>query len=195
MRKNVLIVQGHPDASPQRFCRHFAEAYTESAIAAGHTVENIDIASLDFPLLRTKADYENGQTPPGLRRARQLLADADHIVLIFPLWLGDLPALVKGFLEQILRPGFAYRGNMDDGKFQKLLKGKSARIVVTMGMPAVIYRVYFGAHGLKNLRRNILGFCGVGPIRETLIGLIEQKNPKSRQKWLARAQALGRKGE
>lgn len=195
MRKSVVIIQGHPDASPQRFCRHFADAYAWSAREAGHIVEMIDIAGLEFPLLRTKADYENGRTPPALLRAQECLMAADHIVLIFPLWLGDMPALVKGFLEQLLRPGFAYQGNMGDGKFRKLLKGKSARIVVTMGMPAVIYRAYFGAHGLKNLRRNILSFCGIGPIRETLIGLIEQKNPKSRQKWLARAKALGRKGE
>lgn len=83
---------------------------------------------------------------------------------------------------------------MDRGRFRRLLKGKSARIVITMGMPAIAYRLFFGAHGLKNLRRNILGFCGVAPIKESLIGLIEQKNPQARAKWLARAAALGREG-
>ena len=108
--------------------------------------------------------------------------------------LGEMPALLKGFMEQVLRPGFAYSGGMEAGHFRKLLTGKSARVIVTMGMPGMIYRLYFGAHGLKNLRRNILGFCGIGPIREHLIGLIERKNPKSRQKSLALAEAWGREG-
>jgi len=192
--KFVTIIQGHPDPAPNRFCRQFADAYAKAARKSGHAVEAIDLASLEFSLLRSKDDYENGAAPSALARAQAAIKAADHLVLIFPLWLGDMPALVKGFLEQVLRPGFAYRGTMDGGKFQKLLKGKSARIVVTMGMPATVYRLYFGRHSLKNLRRNILGFCGIGPIRESLIGLIEQKNPRARCTWLARAEVLGREG-
>ena len=194
MTKHIAIIQGHPDSAPGRFCRQFAAVYAKNAKKTGHVVETIDVAKLTFSLLRSKDDYEKGSPSRGIMKAQRVIKEADHLVLIFPLWLGDMPALLKGFLEQTLRPNFAYSGGMDRGQFQKLLKGKSARVVVTMGMPAVIYRLYFGAHGLKNLRRNILSFCGVGPIRETLIGLIEQKNPKARQKWLARAQILGREG-
>ena len=195
MTRRIAIIQGHPDVAPDRFCRQFAEAYAKSAREAGHTVEMIDVATLDFPLLRSKEDYEKAAAPPVIAQAQEIIRRAEHLVVVFPLWLGDMPALLKGFLEQTLRPSFAYSGAMDGGRFRKLLKGKSARVVVMMGMPAVIYRLYFGAHGLKNLRRNILSFCGIGPIRESLIGLIEQKNPKARHKWLACAQALGRKGE
>lgn len=194
MTKRIAIIQGHPDTAPDRFCRQFAKAYANSAQKSGHKVETIDVATLKFPLLRGKEDYEKGKPPRGVKKAQSVIKDADHLLLIFPLWLGDMPALLKGFLEQTLRPTFAYSGGMDSGKFRKLLKGKSARVVVTMGMPAVIYRLYFGAHGLKNLRRNILSFCGIGPIRESLIGLIEQKNPKARHKWLSRARVLGRQG-
>jgi putative NADPH-quinone reductase len=194
MTKRIAIIQGHPDDAEARFCRAFAKIYAESARAAGHTVDVIDVAGLAFPLLRSKAGYERGEVPLVLEPAQEAIRNADHLLLIFPLWLGDLPALLKGFLEQILRPGFAYAGGMDGGKFRPLLKGKSARVVVTMGMPAIAYRLFFGAHGLKNLRRNILGFCGVGPIRESLIGLIEQHDPKARETWLARASILGREG-
>jgi putative NADPH-quinone reductase len=76
--------------------------------------------------------------------------------------------------------------------WKKLLIGKSARIVVTMGMPALVYRWYFGAHSLKSLERNILGLCGIGPIKESLIGMIEAKDPTKRQRWLARMSDLGR---
>lgn len=194
MVKHIVIIQGHPDAAQERFCRVFAETYAQGARSAGHSVETIDVASLAFPLLRSKAAYERGEVPQVLESAQEAIREANHIVLIFPLWLGDLPALLKGFLEQVLRPGFAYTGALDRGKFRKLLTGKSARIVVTMGMPAFAYRLFYRAHGLKNLRRNVLGFCGISPIRETLIGLIEQNNPKSREAWLARAEALGREG-
>jgi len=195
MAKRIAIIQGHPDQSAQRFCRAVAAAYEKGAQAAGHTVDTIDVAALKFPFLCSKKEYEQDTAPKGVRRAQDIMQHADHLVVIFPLWLGDMPALLKAFFEQTFRPGFAYAGILDRGVPKQLLKGKSARIIVTMGMPAPVYRLYFRAHGLKNLRRNILAFCGIGPIRDTLIGMIEAKNPKSRITWLARAEALGRKGE
>jgi len=194
MGRNITVILGHPDPAPERFCRVFADTYARCARAAGHAVEVIDIAKLEFPLLRSKSAYESGEIPAALAPAQDSIQNADHLVLIFPLWLGDVPALLKGFLEQVLRPGFAYMGAVDRGRFRKLLKGKSARIIVTMGMPAIVYRLYFQAHGLKNLRRNILSFCGVAPIKESLIGLIEQNNPKARAAWLARAKVMGQQG-
>jgi putative NADPH-quinone reductase len=76
---------------------------------------------------------------------------------------------------------------------KKLLTGKSARIIVTMGMPAFIYRWYFGAHSLKNLERNILRFVGIGPIRASLIGVIEGKSTR-RENWIGTIRMLGRQG-
>lgn len=193
--KHIAIIQGHPDPSSARFCRAFAAAYAEGATAAGHTVvETIDVATLDFRWLRTKDEYEKGAVPQSILKAQAVIRRANHLLIVFPLWLGDMPALLKAFFEQTLRPGFAYGGSTEHGMPARLLKGKSARIVVTMGMPATFYRFYFRAHGLKNLKRNILSFCGVAPVRETLIGMIEGKNPKPRAAWLARAKDLGRKG-
>jgi putative NADPH-quinone reductase len=99
---------------------------------------------------------------------------------------------VKAFLEQVLRPGFAIAEGartLSSG----LLKGRSARVIVTMGMPAFVYRWFFLAHSLHSLRRNILNFVGVRPVRASLIGSIEG-SPASRAKWLARVDALGRAG-
>jgi putative NADPH-quinone reductase len=81
-------------------------------------------------------------------------------VIVYPLWLGTMPALLKGFLEQAFRPGFAF-DTKPKGLWNRRLKGGSARIVVTMGMPAFFYRVYYRAHSLKSLKRNILEFCGI----------------------------------
>ena len=104
-----------------------------------------------------------------------------------------MPALLKGFLEQLFRPRFT-SGTGETGKPAKAFKGKSARIVVTMGMPAFFYRWFYGAHTLKSLKRNILGFCGFGPVRENLFGMIENVDEAKRRKWLGEIYDLGFKG-
>jgi putative NADPH-quinone reductase len=81
------------------------------------------------------------------------------------------------------------------GRWHKRLRGKSARLVVTMGMPAVVYRVWFRAHGVKGIERNVLAFCGFRPIREDLIGMVEETSGKRRAKWLARMRQRGERGE
>jgi putative NADPH-quinone reductase len=193
MRKHILIIDGHPDSDPARFCHAIAGAYAEAAVAAGHNVSRIDVSQLDFPILRTRADWEQGTPIPAVRACQQALASAHHLVLIHPLWLGDVPALLKAFLEQLFRPGFAIKQGART-LAPGLLKGKSARIVVTMGMPAVIYRLFFFAHSVSSLRRNILRFVGFGPIRQSLIGNVEG-SADARARWLDRIRACARAGE
>ena len=119
-------------------------------------VDAQSLAQLDFPLLRSEEAWKDGALPAALAQAQTDIAWAQHIVLFFPLWLGDMPALLKGFLEQVARPGFAFQAQGDDLFARKGLSGRSARVVVTMGMPALLYRWYFRAHSVKNLERNIL---------------------------------------
>ena len=190
MTRRIAIVQGHPDPAADRLCRALAEAYAEGAIGAGHAVERIEVAALDFPLLRTKQDFDSGALPPALHAAQEAIGRADPLLVVYPLWLGSMPALLKGFFEQVFRPGFAFDLSAK-GFGVKRLKGKSARIVVTMGMPAFVYRWYFGAHSLKSLERNILGFSGFGPIRESLFGMVVAASDDKRRKWLAEMRALG----
>jgi len=194
MPRRIAIIQGHPDALARHLGHALAQAYAEAARAAGHEVRMIDVASLDFPLLRSQAEWTQGPLPAALAEPQDTLRWAEHWVLFFPLWLGDMPALLKGFLEQIARAGFAFERKGGNPLGQKLLTGRSARVVVTMGMPAVIYRWYFRAHSVKSLERNILGFVGVGPIHETLIGSVEGLDDRARTKWLSKLRALGRQG-
>jgi putative NADPH-quinone reductase len=189
--RKILIIQGHPDPKARHFCHALATAYAKGACAAGHELRTIEIATLDFPYLRSLGEWNETPLPAGLCGAQSAIAWADHLVLVFPLWLGTMPAILKAFLEQVMRPGFAliYKGHRFP---QKGLIGKSARVVVTMGMPAFWYRWFFRAHGVRGLERNILGFCGVAPIGETLIGLVESKAGNLHRKWLARLEKLGR---
>lgn len=195
MKRRVLIIVGHPDPDPKRLCRALATAYAEGARSAGHDVRLIDIATLDFPLLRSMEEFGQGAMPIMLASASEAIKEADHIVFVFPLWLGTMPALLKGFLEQVMRPGvaFAYPEPGKPGFAKTLLKGKSARVVVTMGMPAFFYRLWYLGHGIAGMRRNILNFVGISPVRETLLGLVETASDAKRGRWLAAMDAMGRK--
>jgi putative NADPH-quinone reductase len=193
MPRRIVIIQGHPDASAVHFGHALADAYAREAVESGHETKRIAVADLGFPLLRSKSEWDR-PLPKNLQEAQDAIGWADHLVLLFPLWLGTMPALLKAFLEQVLRPGFAFTvSNGSGGPWKKALTGKSARIVVTMGMPAFWYRWYFLAHGVKGLERNILKFCGVSPVRETFIGMVEA-NDKARRRWLQKLGELGRRG-
>lgn len=194
MVRKITIIQGHPDPAGGHFCHALADSYAQGAQSAGHEVVRIEVAKLDFPVLRTKQDFYGSAPPASLKPAQDAIAAAAHLVIIYPLWLGEMPALLKAFFEQTFRPGFAFEYvNPLRGQWKKLLKGKSARIIVTMGMPAVVYRWWFSAHGLRALERNILAFCGVAPARETLIGRIDDLSEAKRKELLASMFAMGQK--
>ena len=122
------------------------------------------------------------------------IAAADHLVLIYPLWLGGPPALLKGWLEQVFRYGFALAAPGEAKGVKGLLAGRSARVVVTMGMPAAVFRWIFFAHGLKAVSRGILWISGISPVRESVIGNVEGGSLAHRLNWLSRMKALGEAG-
>ncbi|MFB9263289.1 NAD(P)H-dependent oxidoreductase [Bradyrhizobium erythrophlei] len=183
MSRNIVIIQGHPDCCRSHLCHALADAYAEAAIQAGHTVVRVDIARINFPLLQTAEDFNSGVVPVALKPATDAIIAADHLVLVFPLWLGTAPALVKAFLEQTMRPGVAFAYEAFGAK--KLLTGRSAHIVVTMGMPAWLYRTFFCSHGIRALSRNVFRFVGFSPMRTTMFGSIETASDKTRNSWLA----------
>ncbi|WP_018138872.1 MULTISPECIES: NAD(P)H-dependent oxidoreductase [unclassified Thioalkalivibrio] len=185
----ILILQGHPDPAEGHFDHALADAYREGAERAGLAVDAFPIAQRDFPLLRSQAEFLEEAVPPAILEAQELIEVANHLVLIYPLWMGDMPALVKGFLEQVFRPSFVGDDDMNQLRHTRL-RGRSVRIVVTMGMPAPIYRWFYRAHSLKSLERNVFRFCGFGPVRHTLIGQ-SGGDAASRERWLARMRELG----
>lgn len=191
MAKNIVILQGHPDGANKHLCHLLADAYEKGAKAAGHSVKTIDVASLDFPYLRSKDDWENGETPVGLLEPQELIFWAEHLVIIYPLWLGTVPAILKAFFEQVLRPILTKNVNASPLDWRKLLKGRSARVVVTMGMPGFVFRWYYGSHGLKMLKRNILGFVGISPVRSTIVGLADLVKGGKLTKLTEKIETLG----
>lgn len=193
MGKRILILVGHPDPSQDRLCRALANVYADGAQTAGHEIRCIDIAALDIPYLRSQAEFEHGPPPSTLAEAQAAIAWAEHLLIVFPLWLGDMPAMLKAFFEQVLRPGFAF-AYRTKGFPEQRLTGRTAHVVITMGMPVFAYRWVFFAHALRLLKRNILGFVGIQPVNETLFGNVGGAGDATRRAWLARMREAGTKG-
>ena len=193
MAKRITIIQGHPDPAEEHLCHALADAYRGGAESAGHEVRAIGVAGLTFPMIRNKADFEHGDRPDSIQEAQSVIRTSDHLVIVYPLWLGTMPALLKAFLEQVFRYDFAFQPG-PNGTFKRLLEGRSARVVVTMGMPVAAYRWWFGAHSLKSLERNILKFAGISPVKESLFGMVENVSDDKRRGWLDGMRRLGAAG-
>ncbi len=187
----IGIIDGHPDRDPSRFCHALADAYADGAGEAGHQVRLLRLADLEFPILLDRVSWEAPHVSHDLAEVQTLVAWSEHLMIVHPLWLGAAPARLKALLEQVFRPGFAFGAGQ---AMSARLTGRSARIIVTMGMPAPVYRLWFGAHGLKALKRGILAFVGFRPIRDTMIGGVESLNAARRQAWLSTVRTLGFRG-
>ncbi len=186
MGSKILIINGHPDPRPERLCAAIAAAYATGARAAGHSIKRIDVGAIDFPLIGSAEDFSETTPPKTVRDGQAALLWANHVLIVHPLWLGGMPARLKGFLEQVLRYGVALS---PPGRGMKgLLRGRSVRVIVTMGMPAPVFRWLFGAHGLRALEMGVLGICGFRPIRHTIVGSADEGDMTPR---LVAIEALG----
>lgn len=194
MSRRILILDGHPDPDPARYGHALAASYARGAAGMGHVVHRTNLSDLDFPDLRSVSDWEEGEPPPAIQAFQDQLSWAEHIVIIYPLWLGGMPARLKALLEQALRPAFAFGGKTVSPGAGRL-KGRSARVVVTMGMPGAAYRVFYFAHSLRSLKRNILALVGIGPVRDTVIGGMGTRSDESRRRCLERMRRMGERAD
>jgi putative NADPH-quinone reductase len=170
MSHRILIINGHPDPTGSHFVHELADFYRQGAKEGGHAVRLLRVGALRFPLLRNSKAYVSGKTPKSIQAAQKSIAWADHIVVLYPLWLGTVPAKLKGFLEQVLRPGFAFAERGPGRSPKRLLTGRSARIVVTRGMPELFDAVDRSPRSIRGIASDVLGLCGVRPVRTMVIG-------------------------
>lgn len=190
--KRILVINGHPDPSPGHLCAALADAYARGAAAAGFEVARLDVGALDFPMIRSLKDYSSGAVTEDMIRAQEAVKHAQHLVLVLPIWFGSPPGLLKGFFEQLLRYGSSW--SAPQAAISSLLTGKSARLIVTMGMPVPVFSLVLGGHGLDGLEKGLLMMTGVNPVRRTLLGGAQNDDPARKAQWLAKAEELGRRG-
>ena len=189
--KHILIVDGNPDPSPDRLSSALARAYQEGAEGPDCRVRRIDVGGIHFPILRSAAEFASSPEDEAIVEARAAFMLAEHIVFIYPLWLGGPPALLKAFMEQVARDQFLL-GENKRGFPLKKMKWRSASVIVTMGMPPLIYRTVFGAHGVKSFNSGILRLAGFSPVRTTYFGGSDIVSPNT-GRIIERVRAMGRK--
>jgi putative NADPH-quinone reductase len=178
--KNILVVLGHPRNAS--FCGALADAYVQAARAAGAEVRVLKLADLRFdPVLHDGYAQIQPQSD---------ITWAQHLVFVYPNWWGTLPSILKGFFDRTLLPGYAFQYGKDSPLWEKLLKGRSARVLVTMDSPSWYYRFIVGAPGDKQIRNSVLEFCGVKPVRIRHFGPIRTATDTQRARWLDDAKSL-----
>jgi putative NADPH-quinone reductase len=190
MNKRVLIVVGNP--TPGSFDHALAQRYAEGAEEAGAEVRLLAVDVLRFdPILR--GGYHSTQTlEEDLVRAQEAILWAEHLVFVYPVWWGTMPALLKGFIDRVFLPGFAFKYRTKGALWDRLLTGRSAELIVTMDSPPWYYRWFAGQPGHRMMKRGVLEFCGVKPVGITSFGGVRRSTPEKREGWLAKARALGR---
>lgn len=188
---NVLVIIGHPRAGS--LCHALAEQYIRGAAQAGARLERLDVRDLAFSRDVERRIMQLQETEPDIERARRLLAWAEHVVFVYPTWWGTMPALLKGFLDRVLSPGFAFRHAENAWGYEGLLKGRSAHVITTMDTPPLVYRFVYRSSGYHAMRRATLRFCGISPVRITPFGSVLESDAAERRRWLERARLEGRR--
>lgn len=192
--KKVLVILGHPRL--ESYCNALSQAYEHGAVDAGAEVRRLDLARLEFdPILRSESEArfsgEHGSgLEPDLLRSQQDITWADHLVFVYPSWWGSFPALLKGFIDRAFMPGFGFKYIKGKTLPEQLLKGKTARLIVTMDTPSWWNRFIYRAAGHNAMTRATLHFCGIRPVKVTDLGGMRNTTAEKRTQWLEQIKQL-----
>lgn len=189
--KKIAIINGHPNKESFNF--GVAEAYKNGAIQAGAEVKEITIADLNFNPNLEFGYQKRMELEPDLLNAWEVILWADHLVWVHPVWWGGLPALMKGFIDRLFLPGFAYKYRENSLWWDKLLKGKTAHIITTIDQPGWYYHLMYGRPSVNQLKKSTLEFCGIHPVKVTYLGIVRTSSEEQRKKWLEKVKLLGQK--
>jgi NAD(P)H dehydrogenase (quinone) len=189
MSKRILVILGHPNNDS--FCGAIANSYIEGAKAAGNDVRRIAVGDLSFDPVLRKGYGSVLELEPDLAAAQSAIAWAQQIVFVYPIWWGAMPALLKGFIDRVFLPGFAFKYREGSHFWDRLLSGRSAHLLVTMDTPPWYFRWVFHMPGHNQMKRTILEFCGIKPVSITSIGSIKGSTLQNREGWLAQVKTYG----
>lgn len=189
--KKILIINGHPDVESFNFA--LSEAYKKGAAQAGADVKEINIRQLTFNPNLEFGYRKRTELEPDLLQAQQLIRWAEHLVWVYPVWWGSLPAIMKGFIDRVFLPGFAFKKREGSVWWDKLLSGKSARIISTLDQPAWYYRWVNGNPSNNAMKKLTMNFVGVNKVKTTTIGPLRLSKANYRTNWLDKVERLGHK--
>ena len=189
--KNILIINGHPDKAS--FCFALSESYKMGAYKTNTNVKLIHLIDLKFNPILTYGYRKISELEPDLVQMQQDILCADHLVFVYPNWWSTVPALLKGLIDRIFVPGFAFKYKENSPFWDKLLKGKTARLIVTMDTPKWYYWLINKNSGHNAMKIGILEFCGIKPVKITVFSGIKSSDESKRKKWLEEVKILGEK--
>lgn len=188
-RKNILLINGHPDK--ESFNYALAAAYIKGAEKSGAEIQYIHIRDLNFNPNLQFGYRKRTELEPDLLDAQEKLKWADHIVWIYPVWWGSVPAIMKGFLDRVLLPGFAFKKREGSVWWDKYFQGKSSRIICTMDQPTWFYRLINRSPSHYAMKKLTLNFIGIKSVKITPIGPLRLSKTEFREKWLGKIEKLG----
>ncbi len=189
MPRKILVILGQPQR--HSYGGALMQAYADGARDAGAEVMELYLGELKFNPLAIPSLTNPAELEPDLKSAQDAIKWADHLVFVYPIWWGTIPALLKGFIERTFQEGFAVKFRENSIWWDKLLTGKSARLIVTLNTPSWAYRWLFGRPGHNTMKKTILEFCGVKPVRITEIGPIKGSTEEKRKRWIEQVRTLG----
>ncbi|MCD8404793.1 NAD(P)H-dependent oxidoreductase [Tenacibaculum dicentrarchi] len=187
--KHVLIINGHPDKQSYNYA--LSEAYLKGASKTTAVLSQINIADLDFNPNLAFGYRKRTELEPDLLIAIDKIKKASHIVWIFPMWWQGAPAIMKGFIDRTFLPGITYQPIEGKPFPEKLLKGKSARIIITTDTPRWYDFLVMKSPAVRQFKKGTLEFCGISPVKITYISPIKNASISFRKKWLEKITLLG----
>lgn len=191
IQKKVLVLLGHPD--PDSSCGIFASSYEEGARKAGHDVKRINISDLNYDPILHKGYKVVQVLEPDLINLQNDFRWADHITLVYPNWWGTMPALLKGLFDRFFLPGFAFKFSKNEYSWERLLRGKTGRVFITMDATPWLARILFGDNS-NEIRSAIFGFAGISTY-VTKIGPLKNITPGKKEIWRKRVFEMGEKAK
>jgi NAD(P)H dehydrogenase (quinone) len=177
--KKVFILMGHPDKETLNGA--LADAYEKSAKESGHEVRRMNIGEMFFDPILHRGYKDKQELEPDLIRVQENIKWSQHLVIFYPIWHGGPPAILKGLFDRMFLPGFAFKFKENGLGWEKFLKGRTARVVVTSGSFPLLARIMFGDH-TNEIRKNLLGFAGI-KVYMTQFGPAEKLKESKFKKW------------
>ena len=188
--KKILIINGHPD--PESYNVALADAYEKGAKNANAAIQRINIRDLEFNPNLAFGYRKRTELEPDLLAAQEQIKWAEHIVWVYPVWWGGVPAIMKGFLDRVLLPGFAFKKREGSVWWDRFLGGRSSRIICTMDQPPWFYRFFNRQPSHMAMKKLTLNFIGIKKVKITSIGPLRLSKDSFRLKWLNNIEKLGR---
>lgn len=189
--KNVLIINGHPDSKSFNFA--LAEAYRKGALTRTEQIEQLNLAELNFDPNLQFGYRKRTELEQDLVAAIEKIKKADHLVWVFPMWWYGMPSILKGFIDRTFLPGITFEYQKGKAFPKQLLKGKTGRIIITSDTPRWYDFLFMRSPAVNQLKKGVLEFCGVSPVKVTYLSVVKSSKPAQRDKWLEKIYLLGQK--